>query len=384
MSRKQNITAFLLAGTALLSLCGCGNREAEIPDNTAGTTNSGNIGTTGNIETTKNVETTRDMETTRDIETTVDIETTADMANMETTSAETAALSIETEEDKEEAFSFDVFKRLQFEFFSGAGAWQTSMSIDADGSFSGMYTDSEMGSTGEGYPDGTVYWCEFSGQFTQPVKVNEYTYSMQIGRLDYAREAGTEEISGGMRYCFADAYGLDDAENILIYLPGAPLTELPEEFRRWVGYYGLSDTEDTKLPFYALNNEAHQYGFSSYDIVDSLRKTIAVTEDWAGSVESFIRNEARTQAELNEKSQKLYRLWDQALNDVWDILKRTQDEESMRALTAEELEWIARKEQAVVEAGAEYEGGSMQPMAKNMKGAELTKLRVYELLGLFD
>lgn len=34
--------------------------------------------------------------------------------------------------------------------------------------------------------------------------------------------------------------------------------------------------------------------------------------------------------------------------------------------------------------GAEYEGGSMQPMVMNRKAAEMTKDRVYELLELLD
>ena len=53
--------------------------------------------------------------------------------------------------------------------------------------------------------------------------------------------------------------------------------------------------------------------------------------------------------------------------------------EEMAVLTEEELRWIADKEAAVQEAGAEFEGGSMQPLIMNQKAAALTRDRVYEL-----
>ena len=56
----------------------------------------------------------------------------------------------------------------------------------------------------------------------------------------------------------------------------------------------------------------------------------------------------------------------------------------MEALTVEERRWIEQKEAAVAEAGAEFEGGSMQPMIMNDKAAELTKARLYELLKLLE
>lgn len=51
----------------------------------------------------------------------------------------------------------------------------------------------------------------------------------------------------------------------------------------------------------------------------------------------------------------------------------------MAVLTEEELRWIADKEAAVQEAGAEFEGGSMQLLIMNQKAAALISDRVYEL-----
>ncbi len=282
------------------------------------------------------------------------------------------------------AISFADLNQIQFCFSSGAGAWATVMTIHADGSFSGEYHDSDMGVTGDSYPNGTQYRCDFSGQFTQPVKVNDYTYSMQISELNFAKEAGTEEIRDGVRYIYSEANGLDGAQDILIYLPGAPLEELSEDFRSWIGYYDLSRTTDTELPFYALNNEAQQYGFSSYNIIDNLEDNIAFYEEWAASLKNSMENDSLSQAEYNEKAEELYEVWDAALNQTWNVLKQILDEEAMSALTAEELEWIALKEQAVAEAGAEYEGSSIRPMIMDLKAAEMTEERVYELMNLLE
>lgn len=148
----------------------------------------------------------------------------------------------ETPED--DGFSLAEIKNLEFYFSSGAGAWCTTLQIHGDGSFEGQYHDSDMGSHGEGYPNGTVYQSNFSGQFTTPVKVNDYTYSMQIARMDYEQETGSEEIRDGVLYSFTDAYGLEEAQDILIYLPGTPLSDLSEEFLIWMNGYDLTENGD--------------------------------------------------------------------------------------------------------------------------------------------
>ena len=79
-----------------------------------------------------------------------------------------------TQEEEASSFSFDDLKMVQFRFSSGAGAWATILNIREDGSFHGWYQDSNS-EIGEGYPNGSCYQCDFSGQFTEPMKVNDYT-----------------------------------------------------------------------------------------------------------------------------------------------------------------------------------------------------------------
>ena len=51
---------------------------------------------------------------------------------------------------------FDTVKGWRFCFESGAGAWETNLTIDEQGHFSGEYYDNDPGDVGEGYEGGTV------------------------------------------------------------------------------------------------------------------------------------------------------------------------------------------------------------------------------------
>ncbi len=298
------------------------------------------------------------------------------------TEVDTESLEIKTEDlqpDKESSFSFADLRGTQFIFASGAGGWSTNMTIEGDGSFRGVYQDSNMGETGDTYPNGTVYQCSFQGRFSELEQVNKYTYKMQIAEMTYKNPVDREEVVDGVRYCYSAAYGLDGAEDMLIYLPGAPLAELPEGFCNWVGF-SLIDSSETELPFYGLYNETQDCGFSSYNSIENIKQVIEDIKNSTDALETYINTEAATQTDMNISAAELYHQWDAALNQLWSVLKEILDTETMDALTVEEREWIEKKEQAVEEAGAEFGGGTIQSMVMGLKGAELTKARVYELL----
>ena len=108
---------------------------------------------------------------------------------------------------------------------------------------------------------------------------------------------------------------------------------------------------------------------------------MASVEAEAGKIEASLE-ESINQLEMNMKSEELYNLWDSALNDLWSEVKNTLSEEEFKTLLEEQRAWIAEKEDAVKEAGKESEGGSIHALIVNMKAAELTEERVYELYEL--
>ena len=294
----------------------------------------------------------------------------------------------------EETFSYADVSELEFCFSSGVGGWATYLWIDEDGSFEGSYHDTDMGTTGEGYPNGTVYACDFFGKFSVLEKVDEYTYSTEIESIELKETPGTTEILDGVQYVYSEPYGLNDSKEVLFYLPGTPLDELPEEFLSWVGYYhsddgyhNLDDKEETELPFVGLYNENAEEGFSSYEKRDisveeplsAMDMELREIEEKAAELEAQLDSGFLAQLELNRVSGELYMLWDDELNSIWGRLKKLLPKDEMEQLTSEELEWIKEKEAAVAAAGAEMEGGSMQPLLENSEAARLTRIRVYEL-----
>lgn len=281
----------------------------------------------------------------------------------------------------EEEFCFaDLSDRL-FSFSSGAGAWSTELYINSDGSFEGLYNDSDMGSSGEGYPEGTRYSCSFKGRFDSLEKIDEFTFKMKLAVLELEEEPGKEEVLDGVRYIYSTAYGLDDGEEFYLYLPGAKLAQLPEEYRSWVGYYDLERITETELPFYGLYNINAGNGFSSCEykrpgLSERIAKEISSAEEKDARMGVITESDTRA---IYEGCAELLQVWDDTLNIVWKMLENELDNTSMETLREEERSWIARKEEQVKAAGQKYEGGTMQQIEEVMEAIKLTKERVYEL-----
>lgn len=300
--------------------------------------------------------------------------------NTENDEAGTEEKGTETRGNTEPSI-FSELKNCEFYFSSGAGGWDTRLTIQPDGSFSGLYHDSEAGESGEGYPDGTIYLCSFHGVFTEPVVKNDYTYQFGIESIQYDQEAGTEEIINGVRYVYCDAYGVEGTKEFYLYLPEAQLADLPQEYKEWTGHFDEIDGK-TALGMYGLYNVTAKEGFSSYSAgadEETIDAELAEVEAESQLMDERLRKGDLSQSEMNQLSREMFQLWDTELNSLWSRLSETLDGDAMEQLTEEEREWIRRKEQEVEAAGKEAEGGSLQPLLENDKAAELTRERVYEL-----
>lgn len=156
----------------------------------------------------------------------------------------------------------------KFTFSSGVGAWSTGVTIQADGSFTGYYSDSDMGDTGKGYPDGTVYESRFSGKFTNIKKITDYEYTMSMEYINVEGKIGGEKITDGIKYITTFPYGFEGATVFFMYLPGCPTNNLPEQFVEWVRMpKALSELPDT-LPFFGLYNQGEELGFFGDSIAE--------------------------------------------------------------------------------------------------------------------
>ena len=151
-----------------------------------------------------------------------------------------------------------------FVFSSGVGAWATELQVEDDGSFTGVYHDSEMGDTGDGYPNGTVYFCNFSGKFTEPLRFDECMYEMDLEELETEGTEGESYIENGVRYVYSEPYGISGGTQFTLYTPGQPYEMVSEDFAWWVRSSSGSQETDY-LTCYAICNAATQDGFVGYE-----------------------------------------------------------------------------------------------------------------------
>lgn len=189
----------------------------------------------------------------------------------------------------------DILKQVpeQFVFSSGAGAWATELNLSDDGTFTGMYHDSNMGQEIDQYPGGVVYICEFAGAFTDFQKVDDYTYRMKLGSLTY-KNAGETEWDGeeGEHYIPSEAYGISGGDEFRLYLQGHPTVSLPQKFldctQMYMGVWGDEELPE-RLSIYGIYNVSQEQGFGTEpDETDSAGDTgvssDASLEDTAGLV----------------------------------------------------------------------------------------------------
>ena len=301
---------------------------------------------------------------------------------------DTKGITLDNTETANTDFSYGDLNGIEFCFSSGVGGWGTTLTVAEDGSFKGQYHDSDMGDVGAEYPNGVRYECTFTGQFKDLTKVDELTYSTEIASISYENQVGTEKIADGIRYIYADAYGLDDPETIYFYLKSTEVTKLSEGMLSWIQpslYDYETEQTATELPFIGMYNENSEEGFISYDVAEILLERLEGYESMDQDYLDRLQTDATlTQTDMTTIAYERNNMWDEYLNSIWEVLLETKSAEEMETIKAEEKEWIAKKEAAVKEAGSEVEGGSMQPMIENDKAAEMTKERVYELLELLE
>jgi len=293
---------------------------------------------------------------------------------------------IETESASGEAslaesteFTFADLSKYQFEFCSGAGGWSEEFTIEKDGYFTGKYHDSDMGSTGEGYDNGTFYCCTYSGHFTDLVKIDDYTYEMKLADIVYDDEVGTEEIIDGVLYVYTGSYCLGSSDTFIVYLPGKPMEEISEDVKSWI--YSSNDGED-ELIFVAIADIDNGYGIYSYDRWEPLEDAQMTYNAYKESFDYYTELvvNAETTPEMVEYTGRMYEVADDCLNYIWNLVRYNVDEDEYATILEEQRTWIAEKEAKAKEASDEFEGGTFAPVAYNDVLATLTMERCEALI----
>lgn len=113
---------------------------------------------------------------------------------------------------------------LEMEFLSGAGGWRTYLTLNPDGTFTGDYSDSDMG----GSPP-TRYVCQFHGRFGDFTQLSDNSWSLTLKELviDTGHPVGEkwiEQVDGhNIQFISSDPYGFDGKDGDALE-PGAQFT----------------------------------------------------------------------------------------------------------------------------------------------------------------
>lgn len=191
---------------------------------------------------------------------------TVDKATLEATDESGARFYVTPDTEYEQVatttlgeFSFEDVAGKSFMFTSGAGAWFTEVKINADGTFIGEYSDSDMGDTGDDHPKGKHYYCNFDGKFDPPKMIDNYTFEFYIDTMDCHAPADKETVVDGTLEVFSAPYGMQDANKMRIYLPGTPVYMLSDEVKSWL----FLDDGAIALDTYVLENIKTEQAFKA-------------------------------------------------------------------------------------------------------------------------
>lgn len=143
---------------------------------------------------------------------------------------------------------------MDFVFASGAGAWSTDLTLNRDGSFTGVYHDADTT---------TVYICTFSGQFGDIRQVDDHTWSMTLEETFIEETPAPEWDEGDIHYIAAEPFGIEAGTAFLLYAPETPTAGLSQEFLSWWPSWNVED--NGTLGCWGLSNAEMGYGFFTYD-----------------------------------------------------------------------------------------------------------------------
>ena len=148
-----------------------------------------------------------------------------------------------------------------FTYANSAEGWATTITVNADGSFTGEYRRAVITDTGKNYPNGTIHTTTFWGAFTEISKHNATHYSVRLRYLYLDNNnIGQQNIKDGYRYVVTKAVGFDKAGYFSIYLPGMEVSKAPAPMTKWL----WSSVAPNALPFWVIYNIGGEVPFYAY------------------------------------------------------------------------------------------------------------------------
>lgn len=155
-----------------------------------------------------------------------------------------------------------------YSFGSGVGAWGTVMKVNKDGTFSGSYHDSDMGTTGDGYPYGSRAESNFTGKFKSAKKNSDGTYTLQCDASAFKIDGtvGESHIEDQIKVTISEPYGMEPCNEFTLYTDGTDLSTFSDAMKTWSNGYLIGNDVDTLNGKALLNvTSGADKGYTFYD-----------------------------------------------------------------------------------------------------------------------
>lgn len=136
----------------------------------------------------------------------------------------------------------------------------TTIHLENDGSFIGNYYSglkNGKGLTGDDYPNGTAFICDFKGKFSRLEKSDGDYYYMSLISLETEKEVGEIYYENGIKYVYSEPYGIGEVgDEFLLYLPGTKLADLQHALAEYYeNHFDIDNsTDELSLMHYCLYN----------------------------------------------------------------------------------------------------------------------------------
>ncbi len=148
---------------------------------------------------------------------------------------------------------------LEMHMRYGVGVAYTSITLNADGTFSGEYRATTR-EVGQGYV-GSTKCCTFTGKFKDIKQVSTNEYTMKLDYIKTNKPAGQVWIENNHRYVSTEAHGFENGDVFTFYTANTPKSSVPSDAMGW--YNNIHKNSNNTLGCCMLYNPNGGFAFVS-------------------------------------------------------------------------------------------------------------------------
>lgn len=178
----------------------------------------------------------------------------------ETTTDTVSENTLEEFQDLVGEFELPFEDSLDFYLGTEDGTFANSITVKQDGSFYGSYYDLDKTLIGENYQNGTYYWNEYWGEFSDILWLDEFTFSMKMSSLATEHDEGIDRLEDDSfkSVTTLDMKGIAKETEYILFMPNTPLHMIGEDI---LALLNRDLSNQDSLGIYVLYNPEQQIAF---------------------------------------------------------------------------------------------------------------------------